>query len=261
MIDIGVNLTGSSFRHDLAEVIQRALDAGVNPMIVTGTNLIHSQQAFELTSAWPGVLYSTAGFHPHHASEQDEQSLATVADLLDQPSVVAVGECGLDFNRNYSPRQDQLKAFVAQLELAADKQLPVFLHQRDAHGDFVKILQRWRHKLVNAVVHCFTDGPEELRAYLDMDLYVGVTGWVCDEKRGRALRQAVPLIPEQRLMIETDAPYLLPKDFTPKPQRNRNEPAFLPHVAAAIAGLRDTSPDAIAQQTTENSRRFFQLDE
>lgn len=259
MIDIGVNLTGSSFRPDLAAVIQRALDHGVNPMIVTGTDLTHSRQALELNREWPGVLYSTAGCHPHHASDLGDASLAAIAELLEQASVVAVGECGLDFNRNYSPREDQLRAFEAQLELAADKQMPVFLHQRDAHDEFVAILQRWRHRLVNAVVHCFTNGEEELRHYLDLDCYVGVTGWVCDEKRGTALRRAVPLIPDDRLMIETDAPYLLPKDLSPKPPRNRNEPAFLPHVAAAVARLRDTSVDTIAQQTTDNSRCFFQL--
>ena len=259
LIDIGVNLTGSSFKKDLPEVIQRAEDAGVRQMVVTGTNIEHSRTAVELDDEYSGVLYSTAGVHPHHAKDCNDQTLITLSELAQHPSVVAIGECGLDFNRNFSPAQDQLKWFEAQLELAADHQLPVFLHQRDAHDDFLKIMQYWRPKLVGAVAHCFTGSTDEALAYIDLDMYIGVTGWICDERRGGSLQQAVQHIPANRIMLETDAPYLLPRDLEPKPRDKRNEPMYLPHVCQAVARYREESLDHLAQVTTENAQRFFKL--
>jgi TatD DNase family protein len=259
LIDIGVNLTGSSFSVDLAEVIARARRAGVEKMVVTGTSIEHSEKARQLAQDYPGVLYATAGVHPHHASECDERTLQQLAELAQQSGVVAIGECGLDFNRNFSPREVQLKWFEAQLELAADLQLPVFLHQRDAHEAFLQILQRWRDRLKAAVAHCFTGDAEQVRAYIDLDMHIGVTGWICDERRGIELQQAVGVIPDHRLMIETDAPYLLPRDLQPKPKDRRNEPMYLPHVCAAVARDRGQDADTLAGITSRNARAFFSL--
>ena len=171
--------------------------------------------------------------------------------------VVAVGECGLDYFRNFSPRDAQLEAFAKQLELAADVGKPVFLHQRDAHTDFMQVMHRYRARLAGGVAHCFTAGMDEARAYLDLDLYIGITGWICDERRGHHLREVVKHIPAERLLIETDAPYLLPRDLQPKPQHRRNEPMYLPHVLAAIAQARGEAVEQLAEVTTENALRLF----
>jgi TatD DNase family protein len=258
-IDIGSNLTHSSFAGDLGSVIDRAARAGVTRQIVTGADLQSSRAAAALASAHPTALWCTVGVHPHHATELDPARRGELESLLSLPRVVAVGECGLDYFRDFSPRAAQRAAFVAQLEIAAASARPVFLHQRDAHQDFIAILAEFRPALAGGVAHCFTGGPRELEAYLALDLSIGVTGWVCDERRGADLREAVPLIPPDRLMIETDAPYLLPRDLKPAPKSRRNEPAFLPHIAQVIAGLRGESPEALAATTSRNAVRLFGL--
>ena len=259
LIDIGVNLTARAFDDDREAVIARAQEAGVEAMVVTGTDVSHSQDAAALAADHPGMLFATAGVHPHHASDYSESALNALAELAEREGVVAIGECGLDFNRDYSPRADQEKCFEAQLELAVALKLPVFLHQRDAHQRFVSILSRYRAGLVDAVAHCFTGGPEEVAAYLDMDLHIGVTGWLCDERRGQALREAVVAVPNERLMLETDAPYLLPRDLPEPPKSRRNEPMYLPHVCRAAAQRRAQSEQDLAIATTGTARRFFRL--
>ena len=246
LIDIGVNLTGSAFKKDLPAVIDRALASGVSQMVVTGTNLQHSELAIELCDLNIGILYATAGVHPHHAKEWTDKVAHQIHNLLDHSAVLAIGECGLDYNRNFSDPKDQRKCFEAQLELAADAQLPVFLHQRDAHDDFLAIINRWRDQLVGGVAHCFTGTADEAKAYIDIDLKIGVTGWICDERRGTSLQQAVQEIPLQSLMIETDAPYLMPRNLSSEAlqrlQERRNEPMVLPHVCKALAHYIDESP-------------------
>jgi TatD DNase family protein len=259
LVDIGVNFTGSSFRTDLDAVVQRALNAGVAQMIVTGTNIEHSQRAVELVEQYPDSLYTTVGVHPHHAKECNDQTLATLEQLAQQTGVVAIGECGLDFNRNFSPADVQEKWFEAQLELASGLGLPVFLHQRDAHERFLALLGQWRSRLSDAVAHCFTGDIEQARAYLDLDLHIGITGWICDERRGSDVQAAVSIIPDERLMIETDAPYLLPRDIEPKPKDRRNEPMYLPHVCQAVARYREQNPEHVARITRATAQRFFRL--
>ena len=259
LIDIGANLTHDSFDADREAVLARAAAVGVSRIIVTGTSVTGSVQAAGLCEAHPKSLFATAGVHPHHAAEFDEHTLAALDSLLAAPPFVAVGECGLDFFRDYSPRDAQRRAFAAQLELAAEVRKPVFLHQRDAHDEFVAMLAPKRATLVGGVAHCFTGGPKELQAYLELDLYVGVTGWVCDERRGAELRAAVPLIPLDRLLIETDAPYLLPRDLKPPPRSRRNEPQFLAHVLERLAALLQQPVDAVALATTANAERLFGL--
>lgn len=260
LIDIGVNLTHDSFDPDRDDVLERAGAVGVTRMIVTGTTVTASAQAAELAASRTG-LYATAGVHPHHASEVDAHTVDALEALAAQPRVVAVGECGLDFFRNYSPPDAQERAFTAQLELAAKCRLPVFLHQRDAHERFTAILAEHRDLLVGGVAHCFTGGPAELDAYLELDLYIGVTGWLCDDRRGGALREALPGIPLDRLLLETDAPYLLPRDLDVKPRNRRNEPAFLPHVLEKAAERLGVSAETVARATTENAERLFRLSE
>jgi TatD DNase family protein len=259
LIDIGANLTHESFAADRDAVLARAVAAGVTRIVVTGTSVTSSAHAAALCAAHPGMLTATAGVHPHHASELDAHTQDALRRLLMDSAFVAVGECGLDYFRDYSPRDAQRRAFAAQLELAAEMQKPVFLHQRDAHADFVAMLEPLRASLPGGVAHCFTGGPKELEAYLALGLYVGVTGWVCDERRGAELRAAVPLIPRDRLLLETDAPYLTPRDLVPKPKTRRNEPQHLAHVLERVAALRDEPVAEVARATTANAERLFGL--
>jgi TatD DNase family protein len=259
-VDIGINLAHDSYDADRAAVIERALRAGVGRMIVTGSTLDSSRRALALARGWPGVLYATAGVHPHHAADLTEADLPAFRELLAQPEVVSAGECGLDYFRNYSPHEAQERAFRLQLELAIEARRPLFLHQRDAHADFVRILADYGRDLPPAVAHCFTGTADEAEAYVAMGLYVGITGWICDERRGGHLLDVVRRVPADRLMIETDGPYLLPRDLQPKPKSRRNEPMYLPHVAAAIATARAESLEALARATTANATRFFALD-
>jgi len=260
LIDIGSNLTHDSFAHDRDAVMARALEAGVRHQVVTGADVASSIRAAALAAAHPARLSSTAGVHPHHAQSFDAARREELSDLLHhRPQVVAVGECGLDYYRNFSPPDAQRAAFVAQLELAAAARKPVFLHQRDAHGDFTAILKDFRGGLTGGVAHCFTGGRSELEDYLALDLHIGVTGWVSDERRGQLLRESVPHIPADRLMVETDSPYLLPRDLLPHPKSRRNEPCFLPHIARAVAHLRGETPESVAESTTRNATLFFGL--
>lgn len=259
LIDIGVNLGSQQFKKDLGEVIERGRAAGVSGMVITGTSAGGSQRALEIAESGDG-LWATAGVHPHDAKTWDGPTAETIRRLSGHPKVVAIGECGLDFNRNFSTPADQRTAYVAQLGLAAGTGLPVFLHQRDAHDEFFGTLKdAWADLGGGAVVHCFTDGPAEAEAYLELGAYLGITGWVTDAKRGDALRRAVPLIPDDRLMLETDAPYLMPQTIRPRPKSRRNEPVYLSHVAQAVADLRGQSVAEVAALSTSNARRFFAL--
>ena len=259
LIDIGANLAHDSFDDDRDAVMQRAADAGVSTMIVTGSSDSSNIRAAELAEASDGELFSTAGVHPHHAADYTDESDALIRDLASKDVVVAIGECGLDYFRNFSPREAQLDAFRRQLEIAKDTGLPVFLHQRDAHDDFVEVLEPALPDLSRAVAHCFTGEGESLREYLAMGQYVGVTGWICDERRGKHLHDIVHIIPDDKLLIETDAPYLLPRTIRPKPKTRRNEPMYLPEVLHVVAQARGQSVDHVAEITTRNARRFFGL--
>ena len=259
LADIGANLTHAAFRDDLGEVLARARHAGVATIVGTGTTVEESRRAAELAEQHPDQLYATAGVHPHHARECGPETLAALRALAAQPHVVALGECGLDFNRNYSPHPDQEKWFVAQIELALELKKPLFLHSRDAHPRFSQILQSG--KIEKAVAHCFTGEKAELHAYLDLGLYVGITGWICDERRGAHLLQLVREIPRERLLLETDAPYLTPRDLRPQPRARRNEPAFLPHILRTVARALGRPADEVAADTSANARRLFGIDE
>lgn len=261
MIDIGVNLTSSQFDKDREAVLARAHAAGVTGLILTGTSLTESRAVAELAAERPGFCYATAGVHPHDAKTFDDTTLNELRELATQPQVVAIGECGLDFNRDFSPRPRQEAAFEAQLALAAELQLPVFMHCRDAHERFMAILSPWRDRLPAAVLHCFTGTEDELNDCLALDLHIGITGWICDERRGRELQRLVSLIPPERLMMETDSPYLIPRDLSPRPASRRNEPAYLPHIAGRIAACRGEHTAELIAATTATSRRFFQLQE
>ncbi|KAF1712342.1 hydrolase TatD [Pseudoxanthomonas kalamensis DSM 18571] len=259
LIDIGANLTHDCFDRDRDAVLQRAREAGVTRMIVTGASREHSPKALALAQAHPGVLYATAGVHPHHASEYTDECDAEMRALHAHAEVVAVGECGLDYFRDFSPRPAQRKAFERQLQLASENGKPLFLHQRDAHDDFMAMLRNFNGRLGPVVVHCFTGSREELFDYLDRDWHIGITGWLCDERRGQHLRELMKNIPANRLMVETDAPYLLPRTLKPMPKDRRNEPAFLPHIVEELARDRGVDAAEAAAASTATARAFFRL--
>ncbi|MEM7199765.1 MAG: TatD family hydrolase [Planctomycetota bacterium] len=259
LIDIGANLAANAFDSDRDAVIDRAREAGVRRMVVTGPTASESVQALALVRERPGVLWSTAGVHPHYAADYNEATTAELRQLAEAPEVVAVGECGLDFYRDLSPRDAQVAALEAQLQLAADLVMPVFLHERDAHEAMAAVLREWRPRIPRGVVHCFTGDERALRAYLDLDYHIGITGWLCDERRGQHLRDLVRLVPAGRLMIETDAPYLLPRTIRPRPKSRRNEPANLPWVLDAVASCLGKPAAQVAEETTRTAVAFFGL--
>ncbi len=259
LVDIGANLTHDSFAHDRDAVRARAHEHGVAHMVVTGADREGSHAALGLAEAHPGTLSATAGVHPHHAIDYDAATEAELRELATHDAVRAVGETGLDYNRNYSPRAVQLAAFEKQLAIAIDLHMPVFLHQRDAHDDFLSVLKSARDQLPAVVVHCFTDTRRALFDYLDLDCHVGITGWICDERRGTHLREFVREIPADRLMLETDAPYLLPRNIDPKPSNRRNEPMYLAHICREVARDRGEQAAVTAANSTATARAFFGL--
>ena len=262
MIDIGANLAHDSFDSDREAVLQRAWDAGLEAIVVTGSCADSSRRALALAHAHPGRLYATAGLHPHHAADWSPAHAALFRELAQDPALVSLGECGLDYFRDLSPRAKQREAFVAQLELAIELRRPLFLHQRDAHDDFLAILREHRPQLGAVCVHCFTDTRTAAEDYLALDCHIGITGWICDERRGRHLLEIVPLIPSDRLLLETDAPYLLPRTVSrsqaPRDGR-RNEPAYLPFVVRTVAAARHEPEDRVARDSAQAARAFFRL--
>ena len=259
IIDIGINLMSKSFSMDREEIVKNAELEGVTPLIITGSSLVSSKLAANYARKFPKKLYSTAGVHPHDAKTWNDSSLDELKSLLRQDSVVAIGECGLDYNRDFSPRDIQRKVFKDQISLAISLNMPLFLHERDAFADFYSILKERRKEISNLVVHCFTGNEKELEAYLDLGCYIGITGWICDERRGVHLRNLVKKIPPDRLMIETDAPYLIPRDLKDKPKDGRNEPKFLTHILKTIAKCMDMDYDALSGITFNNTVKFFNL--
>ena len=270
MIDIGANLLNPVFDADRQEVLRRAAAAGVDGIVLTGTSVASSQGAAEFASRRAvgelagqssddpiPRLFATAGVHPHDAAAADAGWDEAIAGLADRAEVVAIGETGLDYHRNFSPPEKQRAVFRRQVELAVHLDMPLFVHDRDTEGDTRAILADYRDDLTGCVIHCFTGTAADLEGYLDDGYYIGITGWICDERRGRQLMELVRRIPGDRLMIETDAPYLLPRNIVPRPRSRRNEPAFLTWVAQTVARCRDEDAVSVQRQTRTNAMRFF----
>ena len=261
LIDICFNCTHDSFQKDLDRVLQRAKENHIIHMLVPSSSAKDSRHSVAIAERHRHQLTAGVGVHPHLAREWEHDTLVLLQDLVTQHPTAFVGEAGLDYYRNYSSPQEQHLAFEQQIELAKTNQRPMLLHQRDAHSDFMSLLKPYRDALTNVVVHCFTGSKKELFDYLDMDLHIGITGWVCDERRGQNLKTLLRHIPTNRLLLETDAPYLLPRSLSPGPKQHRNEPAFLNHVAETIAESIGCSLEALAQSTRNNTIRFFHLDQ
>ncbi len=259
LVDIGLNLAHKRFDADREAVLARALAAGVQQMVLTGTCARSSSTAADYAVLHPGVLYSTAGIHPHDAERATPQDLQTLRSLAMRPEVVAIGECGLDFNRDFSPRDVQQRVFAEQVKLACELQMPLFLHEREAQAALLAVLDSFGAQLPPVVVHCFTGSEAELSVYLRRGYFIGITGWICDERRGQHLLEIVSQIPLARLMLETDAPFLTPRDLRPKPKSGRNEPAYLAHILQTVAQAYGRSAEDVAAATTATATAFFKL--
>lgn len=259
LIDIGCNLTHDAFDDDREEVLERAREAGVVQLVVTGASAEGSTKALELARSLPGEVFATAGVHPHRARDFDDDTEALIRELIGHDEVVAVGEAGLDYFRDFSPRPAQREVFERQLGIGRESGLPLFLHMRDAHDDFVAMLRETRDALCEVVVHCFTGNRDQLYDYLDLDCHIGLTGWICDERRGTHIQDFLGDIPAGRLMVETDSPYLKPRDLRPLVKTHRNEPQWLPWIVKTVAQAVGKPVQQVARETTATARKFFGL--
>ncbi|MBR0472472.1 MAG: TatD family hydrolase [Methanosphaera sp.] len=258
LIDIGLNLMHKSYDKDRLDVLREARKVGVTKSIITGSSIRSSISAVEYARG-NSCVYATCGVHPHDAKTCDENTIDTLRKLAEEDCVVAIGECGLDYNRNFSPQPVQRKWFEKQIELAEELDMPLFLHDRESYDDFAKIMRKHSKVASRSVVHCFTGTKYEAEDYLDLGCYIGVTGWICDERRNDELLKAIKVIPPERLMIETDGPFLLPRDLSPKPKKNRNDPKYLPHILKRIAKEMNMDYDELGDIVTSNTRKFFKI--
>ena len=257
LFDIACNFTHEAFANDLDEVINSAVNAGVNKFLVVSAELTDQPSINKIVKN--NNCYFTTGVHPHHAKTFNSDSVLKMHKLVSKYNPNALGEMGLDFFRNISSYEEQMYAFEEQIKLAIKFNKPLFLHQRESHKPFIKLIDKYKNDIDKAVVHCFTGTQNELDDYLDNGFYVGLTGWICDERRNKELRKSIKNIPLDKLMIETDSPYLIPRNLSPKPNKNRNEPKYLMHIAKEIAKLREESLELICESTYKNGEDFFSL--
>ena len=250
--DIGLNLFCRQFR-DPERIIADAEAAGVR-CILTGSDMKSSEQVHAFVKNHPCT--GTCGIHPHGADRAKAEDFARIREIVSgNPDIVAVGECGLDYDRMFSTRENQLRCFDHQIKIAEELGKPLFLHEREASRDFIARMKKHPEQCKRSVVHCFTGDAQTLKAYLDMGFYIGITGWICDERRGGALREAVKLIPADRVMAETDAPYLTPRNI--KGLSNVNVPQNIKYVVQMLASCMKTDEAALTEQLCENTKRFF----
>lgn len=257
IIDIGLNLMNKQFDMDREEVMKKAEEENVTPLIITGVHLNDSKKAASFAEKYPGKLYCTAGVHPHDAKTCNENTILELRKLAKKPQVCAIGECGLDYDRDFSPREIQRKWFEEQIVLAEELNMPLFLHERAAFTDFKKIMTEHREICHRSVVHCFTGNGTELQNYLRIGCFIGITGWICDERRGQHLKTLIKMIPLDKLMIETDAPFLIPRDL--KVTNRRNEPVYLRHILKTVSKCLKKDENEIAEIVTKNTKAFFQI--
>jgi TatD DNase family protein len=256
IFDSHCHLEDTSYDKDRPQVLQRAAAAGIEAVMIAGINLARAQKALIIADQAEGV-YVSVGVHPHDCGKCTESTLIALAELADHPLVRAWGEIGLDFNRMYSPHQDQERWFVTQLRLAQQLKLPLIFHERDSQGRFYDLLQANLSGPIEGVVHCFSGNAQDLSRYLEMGLHIGITGILTMQKRGAQLRQLVQNIPLERLLIETDAPYL-----TPAPHKNRtrrNEPAFVAAVLYQLAEVRNIPVEKLAPILWHNTCRLYRI--
>ncbi|XP_058805091.1 3'-5' ssDNA/RNA exonuclease TatD isoform X3 [Phymastichus coffea] len=284
LVDVGANLTNKKYNRDLDSVVQRAKDAGVQKIMVTGASIRSSKEALRLTRIYPGNLYSTAGVHPHDAkSWEDSETLEELESIAKNPECVAIGECGLDYNRDFSEPEIQRSVFDKQVELACRLNKPLIIHERGAQGDVLEVLNRYIKCLPPVLIHSFVGTAEEAQLYLDQGFYLGITGYLCKDKSDSGVRQLLEegLVPLDRILVETDAPFMYPNTRASKLPAHvkdaltarsltfllryctfqRNEPCALPAIVEMVAAFMRKSPEEVALATAFNALKLFGLDQ
>jgi len=256
-IDIACNFTHDSFKDNLDEVLNNAEHAGVDKFVLLCASLDDIDPIKVIQNNTPEKFFISAGIHPHHATEILEINYDALFNKLKSINPNAIGETGLDYFRNISPPDIQKKSFGMHIEIAKELNLPLYLHQRDAHSDFIRIIKENISNFPKFVVHCFTGTQAELDEYLELGAYIGLTGWICDAKRNIDLRKSIKNIPIEKMMIETDSPYLIPKNLMLKPKKNINEPKYLPHIANEICELTGYELEELKLATSNNAIKFF----
>ncbi|AYV83005.1 MAG: YchF/TatD family DNA exonuclease [Hyperionvirus sp.] len=259
MVDIGANLTHKSFEKDLDSVMYKSFKQNLQAIIITGTTIEGSQFGLKLCEKYKENynIFCTAGIHPHNANEYDSTVETELIKLIEMNVIKAVGECGLDFDRNFSAQENQINCFDRQIKLALKYKLPLFLHERSAHKKFLEVLDKYTDSLknINVVVHCFTGNCSEVKEYIKRGFYIGITGWICDDRRNMDLLVAIKDIPLDKLMIETDSPFL-----SPNRKERRNIPANVFVVAQKIGKILSRSEEDIIKLTTANAIKVFNLE-
>ncbi len=256
LIDIGSNLLDKQLLKNIDSVVSNCKKNNIKHIVITSSRIEDTTEAKSLINKYPEMFSTTVGFHPHNAKFYKESSYNQMLQLAKEDYVVAIGECGLDYRRNYSEPKDQVLCFKRHLDLATNINLPMFLHEREAHEDFIGMLREYISQIENAVVHCFTGDLKALKNYLDIDCYIGITGWITDPKRGYHLHDIIKYIPEDRLLIETDSPYLMPFSYKIK-NKKYNEPANLIYILDFISKIMKKKSDELASQLYNNTCNFF----
>ena len=254
--DIACNFTSDRFNSDLNEVINRAMSNKISNFGLICSQLDDLDKLLDIYHKYSRNMFYTIGVHPHHANQINDEYLKKLKEAININRPHAIGETGLDFFRNLSSYEEQIFAFEEQIKIAIGLNKPLFLHQRDSHEDFIKILRKYADDINKAVVHCFTGTQAQLDDYLELDFYVGITGWICDKKRNVELRETIKNIPLSKLMVETDCPYLIPKDLPNKSKNNRNEPSNLNHIVSEIAMLIEVDEHILRKKSFENTVNF-----
>ncbi|WP_299981431.1 TatD family hydrolase [Desulfobacula sp.] len=258
LFDSHSHIDDKCYDKDFQDMIDRAENENVQGIMIVGIDINTSLKAIKIAGNHKNIITSV-GIHPHDAKYCSKENLdALISIAKDNPCVKAWGETGLDFNRMFSPVQDQEDCFTSQLEIAGNLDLPLIFHERDSKGRFYDILESDGPKSRKGVIHCFSGTKEDLFKYLDLGYYIGITGILTLKERGEYLRSIAPLIPEDRILIETDAPYL-----TPAPQKNkirRNEPGFVKSVLLRLAEIRNTDPENLSQIIFNNTRTLYRVD-
>ena len=255
--DIACNFSSDRFDSDLDEVINRAISNNITKFGLICSRLGDLDKLLSIYNNYSDSMLFTIGVHPHHANEFNTEYLKNLKETIRNYDPHAIGETGLDFFRNLSTYEEQIYAFEEQIKLSIEFNKPLFLHQRDAHDEFIKIIMKYKNDINKAVVHCFTGTQKQLDSYLNLGFYIGLTGWICDERRNVELRKSIKNIPLDKLMIETDSPYLIPRNLDIKPENNRNEPSYLPHIAKEIADIINIDSSKLIDITYKNSINFF----
>lgn len=251
-VDSHAHLQWKSFEKDLDMVIEKAVKAGVEKIITIGTSLLESKKGVQLARRYPNV-YATVGIHPHNAKYFNNNVARELKQMAEKPKVVAIGEIGLDYYRNLSSKQAQQKAFKAQLLLAKELQLPVVIHDREAHSDVLKTLSEFQNK-IEGVMHCFSGSKEIAAQSIANGFYISFAGNITFPNAAR-LHEIAAALELDKILVETDCPWLAPQKIRGK----RNEPAFLTYTAEKIANLKNIPLEKVAKATTQNANDIFTL--